>query len=457
MTIQRQPDSRIDARTSAARWAFYAKLRLTRDRSQVFTRMLESQHLPPDIAAERQRADALSIAAFAAHASPFYSDLYASAGITSSDLAVPATFEHLPLVTRTLMRENSAHVATEEYSSDTAEERRTGGSTGEPLAVATDRRFPSQALVWRMYSWWGIQPYDNAGHLGVWAPSRAEYWRYLLRWWPTRHEWVNPGLLNNAVIDGFLRRMQASRSAVLEGYVGAVAETARYAEGESIRLPDLLAIAVTAAPLTQPIREDIQRGLGARVYDVYRTAEVPFLAAECREQRGLHVFADHRVLEIVDDDDRPVPHGTEGSVVVTDLRNRVFPIIRYRLGDRGRYLTEQCPCGVTLPLLEAPQGRLSTVLRLPDGTALASGIAGFFAGIPDAVRQYRIHQRADYSISISVVLGSAPDAPQQVDRVVAEFRQRVRGMVPVTVEVVDQIPHERGKIRFVICDVPDPT
>ncbi len=52
---------------------------------------------------------------------------------------------------------------------------------------------------------------------------------------------------------------------------------------------------------------------------------MPWIAGECAEQSGMHVFWDVRRVEILDDDDRPVPDGQEGNVVVTDLTNRVFP------------------------------------------------------------------------------------------------------------------------------------
>ena len=69
--------------------------------------------------------------------------------------------------------------------------------------------------------------------------------------------------------------------------------------------------------------------------DEYRGSETLWMAGECRLQTGLHVFADARKIEVVDDEGRSLPAGEVGDIVVTDLANRVFPIVRYRLGDRG--------------------------------------------------------------------------------------------------------------------------
>jgi phenylacetate-CoA ligase len=443
------------AGTRARRLAFRAKAAIgSRSSRETFAALLSSQYAAPDVLKAAQNESAAAIGRFAMAESPFYRQFYADHGVTPEVLDDPDGWTAVPIVDRTMLREHRLRVQTPQFGPDTTEQRHTGGSTGEPLVTALDKRFPHRALVWRMYRWWGIEPYDNLAHLSVWKPTRRQKTLYDARWWPTRHVWAHPGLLSPQVMTAFVTDMQATKSVLLDGYVGAVAEIGDFMVQQGVTVPSLRAVAVTAAPLTPGVRAHIGDSFATPVYDQYRCSEVPFLAAECRQRRGHHVFAEHRRLEIVGDDGQPVPDGTEGHVVVTDLANRVFPIIRYRLGDRGRYLPGSCPCGVTLPLLESPKGRLSSVLRLPDGTLMGAGLAGLFAEIPDAVRQFKIHQRADYSIHISVILGSSSTAREQVERVVDRLRATAQRQVPVEVDYVESIAHERGKIRFVVSDVP---
>ena len=61
----------------------------------------------------------------------------------------------------------------------------------------------------------------------------------------------------------------------------------------------------------------------------------------------------------------------EPDIVITDLTNRVFPLIRYRLGDRGALLEERCACGNPLPRMMPPDGRTTDLIRLPSGAVLA--------------------------------------------------------------------------------------
>lgn len=178
------------------------------------------------------------------------------------------------------------------------------------------------------------------------------------------------------------------------------------------------------------------------------------MAGECSYRSGLHVFADVHRIEIVDDDGLVLPAGELGNIVVTDLYNRVHPLIRYQLGDRGMLLDEGCPCGVSLPLMAKPEGRTTDVLRLPSGKIMNHRLFSMFSEFPESVQQFQIHQRADYSIKIKVIPGASPDALSQIDRAVSVLRDRVGGEVEVRTVIVDSLPYVGGKLKYVTSDVP---
>jgi phenylacetate-CoA ligase len=178
------------------------------------------------------------------------------------------------------------------------------------------------------------------------------------------------------------------------------------------------------------------------------------LAGECAAGDGLHVFGDSRLVEILDADGRPVAPGETGNVVVTDFRNHVFPLIRYRLGDLARWKEGACACGVTFPLLEPVRGRTTDVLRLPSGRAVAGvGMCAIFHPWPDAVRQFQLRQEADYSLTLQCVRGSDPNADAIMRQVAERLRKTMHEEVPVRLEVVEAIRHDRGKQHFIVSHV----
>jgi phenylacetate-coenzyme A ligase PaaK-like adenylate-forming protein len=78
----------------------------------------------------------------------------------------------------------------------------------------------------------------------------------------------------------------------------------------------------------------------------------------------LHLNSDWAVLEAVDENLRPTPRGEPShTVLLTNLANRVQPIIRYDLGDSVLERPDSCPCGSPLPAIRVV-GRRDDILRL---------------------------------------------------------------------------------------------
>jgi phenylacetate-coenzyme A ligase PaaK-like adenylate-forming protein len=86
----------------------------------------------------------------------------------------------------------------------------------------------------------------------------------------------------------------------------------------------------------------------------------------------LHVNSDWVLLEPVDSEYRPTAHGEPShTVLLTNLANRVQPIIRYDLGDSVFATVDPCACGCPLPAIQV-EGRRDDVvsLRAPDGSVV---------------------------------------------------------------------------------------
>lgn len=435
--------------------SFALKSRSVRRASgRLYSELLRNQELEPAALAELQRARAIAIAEFARTQTVFYAKHFADAGVEPSRALTPEDWTRLPLLNRAMLKEHADEVSSLEDTPRNSRPALTGGSTGEPLKAKHDARVPTLALAWRMYSWWGVQPWDNLARIGRWGFGRFDALKNDVAWWPSKQRYMDAGLMSPETMRQFHAELLKARPALLEGYVGSIVAFADFVEAEGLRLPSLRAVATTAAPLDLSSRTRLESVFGVPVHDEYRTSEVGWVAGECGERNGLHVFADARVIEIVDDDGRVLPAGETGEIVVTDLTNRVFPIIRYRLGDRGRLLDKPCACGIGLPLIAPPEGRVTDLLYTPSGRTLGHRIMAMFSDVPDAVRQMQVHQHADYSVTVRVVEGRIPDARSHVERNVEVLRNRIENEVPITIEYVDSLPYTGAKLKYVISDVP---
>lgn len=429
-------------------------LRDSRDR---FREAVRNERLDPEELARLQERRAIDHARFAMSNSPFYRDRYRDAGFTIDDLNDPAAFAELPIIEKSDVREHPDLFRSSEANEKSARPAGTGGSTSEPLKLLHDRRFPVRVLEWRLYRWWGVHPSDDVATIYRQFWSAKEAGKHSLQWWPSQRFQLDTSRIDAASVDAFVERWRAVRPALLTGYVGGIVELSRMLEDRGVQLAPPTAIGVTAAPMSQAQREEVERVLHAPVYDHYRCGEIPWMAGECSSHQGMHVFADLRKVEVVDDDDRPVAPGQMGQTVVTDLTNRVFPLVRYRLGDRTSTVDGACSCGVTLPRIAAVVGRVTEAAHLPNGQVIAGDfLTEIFVKYPQAARQFQVHQQADYSITLRCIPGASEHALDEIDAVVKELDGIVNHAVPVRLELVETIPHDGGKIRYIKSDVPVP-
>jgi phenylacetate-CoA ligase len=154
-------------------------------------------------------------------------------------------------------------------------------------------------------------------------------------------------------------------------------------------------IASSGETHTEDLERTVRAAWDAEWFQLYGATEAPFLAAHCPHRRGLHLFEDLAIVEVVDGHDRPVPVGQPGHhLLVTNLVSRTQPLIRYALSDMVTVDPRPCPCGRPSRLLRGIVGRTDDLLRPPGsrgGTVTVHPLAlrGVMAAVP-GVAQYRI-------------------------------------------------------------------
>lgn len=151
---------------------------------------------------------------------------------------------------------------------------------------------------------------------------------------------------------------------------------------------------------TAEIRAVVEKAFGAKIADRYSTEEAGYIALQCEHSRRYHVTP-LAIVEIVDDQYRPVPPGTVGRVLVTLPHSFVVPLIRYDVGDYAVAGT-QCSCGRTWPVLERIMGRERSIVQFPDGTRRFVPIDGLDWIDVAPVRQWQFRQVAADRIDLLV-------------------------------------------------------
>jgi phenylacetate-CoA ligase len=176
-------------------------------------------------------------------------------------------------------------------------------------------------------------------------------------------------------------------------YALRLAEVA-HAEGIDLASSQVRSIIVAGEPggSVESTRAAIERGWRARVFDHWGMTEVGPLAVECPENRGgLHLLETECIPEILDPTThQPVPPGTPGELVITNLGRTGSPLLRYRTGDLVMADTEPCPCGRHLLRLKGGiLGRLDDMVTIRGNNVFPASIEGILREFPE-IAEYRI-------------------------------------------------------------------
>jgi phenylacetate-CoA ligase len=150
---------------------------------------------------------------------------------------------------------------------------------------------------------------------------------------------------------------------------------------------------VGAEPHSEEIRLKIQQIFGIDVYNSYGLSEMngPGVAFECQEKRGMHVWEDAYILEIIDPETQePVPDGEEGELVFTVLGREATPLLRYRTRDLSMAYADSCPCGRTHRRIARIKGRTDDMLIINGVNVYPSQIEEVLMKMPEVGTNYQI-------------------------------------------------------------------
>lgn len=211
----------------------------------------------------------------------------------------------------------------------------------------------------------------------------------------------------------------------------------------SVRPTALLSSALALLP---GLRDALEARFGCPVIDVYGMNEAGPIAAATPDGTA-HVLLQPRLyVEILDPAGRPVAPGERGEITLTGGFNPALPLLRYRTGDHAA-LTADGAGG--WPRLVGLEGRAPVPLARADGGAVNT-IDVSVALRPFPLARYRLHQRRDRSVVLSV----DPDTPGAADEELLDALAPVFGAVPTE---VDRRDLEGGGVTYTSdLDLPGP-
>lgn len=387
---------------------------------------------------------------------PYYRQRWREAGIAVADIRNLDDYAQLPMLTKADIRQHFDALQAEGWH-DRVLTKATGGSTGDPLRFGYTRESYERrtAVMWRGYDWAGSRMGRRT--LFVWGgavgtPNRVQQFKDRVYNAAFARRVLNSFGMTEANMAGYADAIDDYRPQVIVGYVGPLVRLAQWLLDTGRRVAAPRSIIGAAESLHEFQREIIERAFGCPAYNTYGCREFMLIASECERREGLHVNADHLVVEL---QRHPGAPATEpGEVVITDLFNYGMPFVRYLNGDVATASDHVCSCGRGLPLLQRVDGRLLDAIRTPAGHLLPGEFfPHMLKDVPGLVRFQVVQRRLD-QLELSLVRGPGFDEAS-LAYIRRELAKVVGDSLQLNVHFVDDIPlTPSGKWRVCISELP---
>jgi len=428
----------------------------------------------PEGIARRQRERLAAMIAFARANSTFYKRLYA-------DLpAGPVKLEHLPVTTKKQLMDEFDDWVTDRgvrfadaqaFADDPAKVGEkfgdytlatTSGTSGtKGIFVYDDRAMAvTQSIAFRMLTSWlsfadFLRIIAGAGRMAMVMAKGGHFASAVAAAALKRRR--KEKLLQLSVHDPIpeiVAALNDFQPVLMAPYASIASLLATEQEQGRLHIrPVLLALAAEGLALEEYGR--IAQAFNAKVGNSYASTEVPFLSFSCGHG-WLHVNTDWATLEPVDASYHPVPKGQVSyTVLVSNLANRLQPVLRYDLGDSILERPDPCPCGSPFPAIRV-QGRASDLVRFAgrDGQEVTMPPMAFYALLDPVpgVDLYQVVQTAPDVLHVRLKVSGDPRTVWP--RVEADMQGLLKrhGLEHVRFERGDEPPEqtEGGKVRPII-------
>jgi phenylacetate-CoA ligase len=324
---------------------------------------------------------------------------------------------------------------------DQTEPFHTSGASGAPVRIP---RGPVEQRLWRAT---GLRAWLEHGYrwtdVTLRFDSQAGPSHSLQRLGISRTVWVS----NELLLEERLRLLSATKPQVVVG-TPTVLRTVCALAAERATQPARPRIVFSQGEILDAHTSDlVQRVLGVAPIELYGLTEVGYVGWQCERREGLHLNADVYLVEVLRDA-RPAAPGELGRVVVTDLRGRTMPLLRYETGDLAiAAKDDRCPCGRRLPLVSGIEGRAGRVIVRRDGSLLTT--RAIVDGLRDVLLPGRYCLRQERDGRLALELAPGADAERACAAVAA-----LVGDTPSTVNSLAPPPESAEKIHPVTSLAP---
>ena len=362
--------------------------------------------------------------------------------------------ERIDFLDKKGIRKNTAFLKATNIEKERFIQDYTSGSTGESLYYYRDsKNYYRRAATYRddaragysigakAINFWGAER-DILKDKSLYVRAKDNYIH--------KKKMLSTSYLSEEYLKEYIDIYNKYKPEAIISYPSPLYHIANFIEKNNIKIWYPKGIITSAERLFPFQREKIEQVFNSKIYNRYGSREFGHIASECKEHNGMHIHVDRFVLETINEKGEKCKPGELGEIVITDLDEYAFPMIRYKTGDLGILSDEKCSCGIGLPLLKSIEGRVFDLVLGSNGNVVG-GV--FWPALKHKVKgwsKFQIIQ--DKKNHIKAIVEKNNEMEEDFEEVLkGAIKEKLGNAMEIEIDIVDKIPLTKtGKHRWVI-------
>lgn len=286
----------------------------------------------------------------------------------------------IPVMTKSDLQQPLEERLSNGYSMKSVYVNKTSGASGEPFIFAKDKfcHAMTWAVIQNRFEWFELDfnSSKQARFYGIPLDKKGYYKERFKDFLSKRHRF-SVFDLSDAAFETHLKNFKSTQFDYINGYTSSIVQFAKFLNNRNIILkdicPTLKACVVTSEMLFDDDKALMESRFGIPVVNEYGASELDLIAFQNTDDQW-QVNSETLFVEVLDENDRVLPYGEEGRIVITSLYNKAHPFIRYDIGDIGVLSVDST---IQKPILQNLIGRTNDIAILPSGKK-AAGLTFYY-------------------------------------------------------------------------------
>ena len=359
-------------------------------------------------------------------------------------------FSRLPVLTREDVHEAGAKLLSSSVPAEQVSKDSTGGSTGVPtnLWLGPNERGWRDSGMERFFEILGVPEGSRTALL--WGhhldPKAADTLRERYQAFVSNSRWFDSLRLSPATLDEYHHEFERFQPAMIIAYASGLGYLAEHILARNYKPNYPTRCLVTGGEkLWSRHRELIEKAFGRPVHERYGSRDAGCLGVQLDSTQTLAYTLDWANTLVEPETQEP-----ESPILVTKLQADVMPMIRYRIGDIGRF-SPDCKPGHPTFVLPDVMGRVVDRIALPGGRWVTGlEVPHLLKDYP--VREFLFLQRQDHSVELQLV--PEKDFDEDSLREIRDILTANLPGLPIQIELKESVVRTKSnKWRPVISEV----